>query len=214
MEWTQEKDQKKTEDLPTGEDVSREKGKEKEPAATETAASTGLLHIYWGEGKGKTTAALGLSLRAAGAGRKVCFLQFLKGEGSGERKILRSIPQVELPALPESVKFVFAMNQQEKEETAAFCRELLNWGEKRLSQGWGLVVLDEVLGAVETGLLSEQELLELVHRQREQGYPGDLVFTGRKPPEALKELAQYSTEMVCHRHPYQQGLEARKGIEY
>lgn len=179
-----------------------------------SSLSEGRLHLYWGEGKGKTTAAVGLTVRAAGAGCTCCFLQFLKTEDSSERRVLEHIPQVILPPLPRSMKFVFQMNEAEKRDTSALCSRLLKEGEACLRQGCGLAVLDEVLGAIETGLLPEQELLGLLDRWKKEGWPGDLVLTGRFPSAALQERADYSTEMRCIRHPYENGVPARKGIEY
>lgn len=184
------------------------------------------VHIYFGDGKGKTTAAMGLALRALGAGLRPVIVQFLKTEQTSERRVLEALPKIDLLPLPAAMKFVFQMNEAEKKEAAGFCLQLLQKGIDRFQQQKeGLLLLDEVLDAVETGLLPQGELenalIKLSPRQLGQdGEAGstaafkDVVLTGRRPSPKILELADYCTEMRAVRHPYGSGLPARRGIEY
>lgn len=170
----------------------------------------GKVHIYHGDGKGKTTAAMGLCLRAAGQGFTVGVAQFLKDGSSGECRALHGMPHVRLfPFLPH-VPFTFAMSEGEREKAAAFYTELLRQcGEEAV--GLDLLVLDEVLDVVGTGLVPEADLLHFV-QQRPTGL--ELVLTGRNPSTELLAEADYITEMRAVRHPYQRGELARRGIEW
>lgn len=170
----------------------------------------GKVHIYHGDGKGKTTAAMGLCLRAAGQGFAVGVAQFLKDGSSGECRALSGVPGVRLfPFLPH-VPFTFAMSEGERDNAAAFYRGLLRQcGEE--ADRLDLLVLDEVLDAVGTGLVPEADLLRFV-QQRPAGL--ELVLTGRGPSPELLALADYVTEMRAVRHPYQQGVSARRGVEW
>lgn len=170
----------------------------------------GLIHVYMGDGKGKTTAALGLALRMAGRGGRVLLAQFLKSENSGERAALRQLPGVTLLPLPEQVKFVFQMTPEEKAAYAEETRHTLHRAaeESRIAD---LLILDEALGALETGLLPLEELLRFL-----DGKPAGLevVLTGRAAPQLLLDRADYITRMDKVKHPFDRGIAARKGIEY
>ena len=170
----------------------------------------GLVHIYCGDGKGKTTAAVGLAVRACGAGKKILFVQFLKSESSSERRILKQLDGIELTPCPEKVKFTFRMDEAEKQECRERCAFLLRLTEERLPL-FDLAVLDEVFGALSAGMLEAEELLRLV---REKPEKTELVLTGRNPPPEVTAIADYITEMKKIRHPYDAGTPARKGIEF
>ena len=102
-----------------------------------------MIHLYHGNGKGKTTAAMGLALRMAGRGRPVVIAQFLKGADSGERPALARLPQVTLLPVPERVKFLFAMTEEERQQEARRARELLARAKQAAAYpNCGLVVLD------------------------------------------------------------------------
>lgn len=169
-----------------------------------------MIHLYCGEGKGKTTAAMGLALRMAGRGRGVVIAQFLKGEDSGERRILEQLPQVALLPLPERVKFSFALTPAEREGEKARCLELIaRAGELGAAEDCGLLVLDEVCAAISSGLLPVEAALDCLDRAA-----GEVVITGRNPHPALLERADYVTEMHKIRHPYDLGVTARPGVEF
>ena len=165
-----------------------------------------MIHLYCGEGKGKTTAAMGLALRMAGRGGRVVIAQFLKSADSGERAALAHVPGVTLLEIPEHIKFTFAMNEEERRQTAEQCRALL---EQVSAVRCDMVVLDEVCAALTCGLLEKEPLLTLLDR----GGP-EFVLTGRDPLPELEARAHYITCCGKVRHPYDTGTPARAGVEY
>lgn len=169
-----------------------------------------MVHLYLGDGKGKTTCAMGLALRAAGRDRRVVIAQFLKSENSGERKALRLFPNVILLPVPDRVKFTFTMSEEEKKAAAEHARRLLTAAEG-LMAGCDLLVLDEICAAVNTGLLTPEQVTDLLDRRPQEL---EIVLTGRDPLPALYERADYITEMVKRKHPYDKGVAAREGTEY
>lgn len=171
----------------------------------------GCVHLYWGDGKGKTTAAAGLALRALGQRLPVVFLQFLKDGQSGELEPLRRLGAVVLSGEP-GMKFVFQMTAEEKADLKGRQDRMLREAADRLPEnGQGLLILDEACAALQTGTVSEPLLKEVVlHRPPEW----EVVLTGRDPAPWMREAADYSTEMRCAAHPFHKGLPARKGIEY
>lgn len=172
----------------------------------------GRVHIYHGEGKGKTTAAMGLALRALGSGWRVYIVQFLKGEPSGEISVLETLPGVSILRGKPGTKFSFQMNGAEREEARQLHTGQLARAMAAAKAGaCELLVLDEALGACACGLLDEDELLRYIADKP----PGlELVLTGRGPSPALLAAADYVTEMKLQKHPFQQGLTARKGVEF
>lgn len=170
----------------------------------------GYIHIYCGDGKGKTTAAVGLGIRACGAGLSVVFTQFLKGPESAERRILERLPGITLIRVPDSVKFTFRMNSEEKREAALFCKEQLKES-LELARNADMLILDEAFGAVSSGLLEESVLLEAIVT-KPAGL--ELILTGREPGEKILQAADYISEIIKKKHPFDEGVAARKGIEY
>jgi len=169
-----------------------------------------MIHIYYGDGKGKTTAAMGLALRMAGRGRGVVIAQFLKGGDSGERRALAQLPQVTLLPLPERVKFTFQLSPAEREAEARRSLALLEEA-VRLARApdCGLLVLDEVCDGVNTGLLPLEKLLQAL-----DGLSCEAVLTGREPHPELLVRADYLTCCGKVRHPFDQGAPARPGVEF
>ena len=169
-----------------------------------------MVHIYCGDGKGKTPCAMGLAVRAAGHGRKVVVAQFLKGSNSGERAVLENLPMVNCLPVPETIKFIFAMDEQEKAEaraqmTAAFAQAV------EAGRDSDLLVLDELCGAITTGMVPLEDVLAFLD-SRPEGL--EVVITGRDPAPALQEQADYITEMRKVKHPFDKGVNAREGIEW
>ncbi|NLJ70591.1 MAG: cob(I)yrinic acid a,c-diamide adenosyltransferase [Clostridiaceae bacterium] len=175
--------------------------------------TTGKIHLYAGDGKGKTTAAVGLVVRAAGYGLRVMFIQFLKYGDSSELKVLQNLPNVKVLSGMPTQKFTFVMNEEEKAETKSWCESHLMQGisaadEKEID----VLILDEALGALSTGMLSEQVLLDFLNKKPETL---EVVLTGRDPSQALIEIADYYSEIHAVKHPYNtEKLMARPGIEY
>ena len=169
-----------------------------------------MLHIYCGDGKGKTTCSMGLAVRAAGHGRSVVVAQFLKGGNSGERVVLESLPSVNCIPVPETIKFVFAMNEQEKTEARA---QMTGAFEQAVaaSRNSDLLVLDELCSAISTGMVPLETVLDFLDNCPEQL---EVVITGRDPAPELQERADYITEMRKVKHPFDKGVNAREGVEW
>ena len=166
-----------------------------------------MLHLYWGNGKGKTTAAMGLALRALGHGRRVTIVQILKDGTSGEIAPLRAAG-AKVYACPNA-KFTWLMTEEDKAEARAASSQALSTA---LAEPFGLLVLDEACAALQSGILDENLLRKATTLAKTDGR--EVAVTGRTPPVWLVEAADYSTEMVPHKHPYTQGIAAREGIEY
>lgn len=172
----------------------------------------GLIHIYCGENKGKTTASLGLAIRAAGAGKKVIFSQFLKDGSSAELGPLSTIPGISIKICEKPHGFIWTMTEEEKLAAAADYTALFHEVRDLARQGEAdLLILDEILGAVTTRMVPEPQLIDFLD-QKPEGL--EVVLTGRDPSPALMERADYITEMKKIKHPFDQGIPARKGIEY
>lgn len=167
----------------------------------------GLVHLYYGEGKGKTTAAMGLALRALGQGMRVTVVQFLKTGTSGELEPLQQLGATVYSGHP-GIKFTSQMTAEERAQTAsendAHLREALQCP-------CDLLILDEICAAREKRMLDETLARQAV-LARPEGR--EVVLTGRRPEPWMLEAADYITEMRVQRHPYAQGIPARKGIEF
>lgn len=172
----------------------------------------GYVQIYTGEGKGKTTAALGLGLRAVGRGFKVIMFQFLKGAHSGE---LDSAPCFEdrfkIIRLAETKKFVGAMDEEELTELKLKLKEEISQVKKVLAEkSCDILILDEMMAVLHAGLLGVDEVLSLI---KARPSTMELVLTGRAVPDEIVELADLVTEMRPIKHYMDQGVMARIGIE-
>ncbi|MCR4442809.1 MAG: cob(I)yrinic acid a,c-diamide adenosyltransferase [Peptococcaceae bacterium] len=172
----------------------------------------GYIQVYTGNGKGKTTAALGLGLRAVGRGLKVVMFQFLKGGFSGELESARRLaPYFEIRRLAAADKPTWALLEDEKsvlrEKFAQEYAEL----EKFIREGSAdLVILDEVMAAVHYGLLNASDVCRLMEIKPQEM---ELVLTGRNAPPEILERADLVTEMRPVKHYYSSGVKARDGIE-
>jgi cob(I)alamin adenosyltransferase len=174
----------------------------------------GLTLVFTGNGKGKTTAAVGLTIRAAGNRMRVFFLQFIKGQWkTGEREILRSLPGVDLEVTGRG----FTIEQLRDpriplEDHAAAAAHGWSVAQQIVHEGdYDMVVLDEILGAVHAGLVPLDELLEMARTKPPLLH---LVLTGRNAPPELVELADLVSEIQPIKHPLQQGIKAQRGIEF
>lgn len=172
------------------------------------AAKKGLIHIYTGDGKGKTTASVGLAVRASGAGRKVAFVQFMKGMPSSEIKQLKALGVTVVKA-GTITKFVPYMTDEERAQCA---EEQMNGFAKAVAMAPDIdvLVLDEMISAVTTGMIPEERLLDFL---RDKPAKLEVVMTGRDVPKAIAALADYLSDIRAVKHPYEQGIPARKGIE-
>ena len=175
----------------------------------------GLVHIYCGDGKGKTSAAIGLAVRAAGCGKRVVIARFLKTDNSGEVEILKKIPEVTLIPCRKTFGFVRSMDEETKRECAAYHRELFGEAVK-LAEHADLVVFDEIMAAVNYGMVPEHDVLEFLENRpgRDQTDGLEIVLTGRDPSEKLIAAADYVSEICKRKHPFDRGIMARRGVEY
>ena len=169
-----------------------------------------MVHIYCGDGKGKTTAAMGLALRMAGAGKQVLIGQFFKNGSSGEIRALKAVPGVETVHC-ETVPGRYAnmtpeQRAQARRDYTAYLLELLERGKAA-----DLLVLDEVISALNRGIVPMEPVAAYL---KAWGGEKEIVLTGRNPAQTLVDLADYVTEMRKEKHPFDQGVRARKGIEY
>lgn len=170
----------------------------------------GKIHIYCGDGKGKTTAAIGLSVRATGQGYKVIFVQFLKTSPTGELQIFEKIDDIEVVRSEKPMKFTFLMNEQELEECRKINCNMLEQVLQREFTAQTLLVLDESIGSIHAGVLDEEKVLEFLGSKP----MCEVVLTGRNPSDALVNMADYVTEMKKIKHPYDYAVDARRGIEF
>ena len=199
-----------------------------------------MIQLYTGDGKGKTTAAVGQAVRAVGSGYRVMFCQFMKGGESGELEVLKGLPQVEIYRCEREFPFFNAMTDRDKEEITEIHNEIIRNIIRRLdglnntgnisTNGSGaaglMVVLDEITYPLNWGLIDVSLFKDLVGKMKAlyNGRSGDsgeeslsrieLVLTGREPDRFILENADYITEMKKLRHPFDRGIQARKGIEY
>lgn len=169
----------------------------------------GLIHVYTGTGKGKTTAALGMALRAMGHGIRVLIVQFMKTPGFySECKAADRLDGMDIVATARSC-LVYEKEAQPEDREAA--KEALRMAEEGMRSGdYGMVIMDEINVAVKWGLVGSQEVLEAV---RSRGERVEVVLTGRYAPREFLEMADYVTEMDCIRHPYEKGIVSRSGID-
>lgn len=171
-----------------------------------------MIHIYCGDGKGKTTAALGLVLRASGAGMRVRFVQLLKGGHTSELAGLAGLPGVTVCRCDRDYGFTFRMTDADRAAITACHNTLLRDAMQAVQEGTAdLLVLDEFCAAYNTGLLDRALAERLV---LEFPPTAELVLTGREPAQIFLDAADYISEIRAVRHPYTKGIAAREGIEY
>ena len=170
----------------------------------------GLIHLYCGDGKGKSPAAAGLALRAAGAGKRVLFLQFFKDGSSSEISLLKQLPGVEVLICPRHFGRFRNMSEEQKAEAREAYGALFEEA-CRKAQEKDLLVLDEAVSACGHGVIPEEKLLAFLRDKPEEL---EVVLTGREPSEGLYAAADYITRMEKLRHPFDVGIPARLGIEF
>ena len=169
----------------------------------------GQVQIYTGNGKGKTTAALGLCLRASGHGLRICFIQFMKSGEYGELKALKKFPKVIIKqfGLPGLIKVGQAKPQDWKlaDQALQYAKKAIN------SQKYDLIVLDEIIVAIYFKLIAESKVIKII-KEKPKGL--ELVLTGRKCSAKVINTADLVSEVKEIKHYYKSGLKARSGIEY
>lgn len=177
--------------------------------ATETKEKYGMIHVLYGAGRGKTTSAMGLAVRAAGAGLDVDIVQFMKDGKSSEVEALKGMQKITYYC-PGFNGFVYLGAKAPKEDIS-YTAAALNYSRSCSAKGTDLLVCDEILNAVMFGLLSLEEVLYLIEQKRPSM---ELVLTGLYCPDEIRNDADYCSEIREVKHPYKNGIKARLGIEY
>lgn len=172
-----------------------------------TKLKRGLVQVYTGRGKGKTTAAWGQVLRASGQGLKVAIIQFFKGKGSGEARMAKKLKLDVYSFCPVHPSFGGKKEKLKKEcgEGLAFAKKLV------MRKKHDMIILDEINIAMRDRLIEVNGVLDLI-KEKPKGV--ELILTGRGAPKKITKQANLVTEMREAKHPYQKGIKGRKGIEY
>jgi len=174
---------------------------------TDEGASKGLIQVYTGDGKGKTTAALGLALRAVGQGMKVIVIQFVKGNHTcGEHLFIAKYRPFNIVELNIGNSFTQTLDELRPvtEKTLAFAEETI------VSGSYDMVILDEIFVAVKKGLITTEQVKGLMDKKPEGV---ELVLTGRGAPAEIIQQADLVTKMLAVKHPFTKGIPKRRGIE-
>lgn len=173
----------------------------------------GLVEIYMGDGKGKTTAALGQAMRSAGRGLKVYMVQFLKGGKTGELNSAEKLyPEFQIFRFEKPRGFFWTLNDTEINELKGEIGEAFDFCEKAAQNNeCDVLILDEILGVLKNKLLPQERVMKLLKNKPQNM---EIILTGREAPQELINLADLVTEMKEIKHYYSKGIAARKGIEY
>jgi cob(I)alamin adenosyltransferase len=172
----------------------------------------GLIQLYTGDGKGKTTAAIGAAVRAAGRGRRVLFVQFLKGRPTGELAALGHVPGIRIRRLSRDYGFFKNMSDADRDQVRFEHDRLLIFIAQDLQNGGtDFLVLDELAATMRHGLIDQDRVRQLLDSKPEFL---EIVITGRDAPQLLVERADYISEIRKIRHPFDSGTPARKGVEW
>lgn len=172
----------------------------------------GLIHIYCGDGQGKTTAALGLALRASGSGMKVHIVQLLKGSPTSELISLAQISNISVARCQKDYGFTFNISDENKKQLISEHNKLLLDAVNLMDDGkTDMLIIDEFNAAYEYDLM-DREIGDRIVMNKPESV--ELVLTGRNPAEKFIEAADYVSQINCIKHPYESGITARKGIEF
>lgn len=172
----------------------------------------GLIHIYTGNGKGKTTAAVGLTVRCVGSGEKVVFTQLMKGNHSSERKILEQLDGVFVIPAEKTFGFSWTLTDEEKAEAKeVYTRQFDAAVAKAAEEGCRMIVFDEMISAYNNNMIDREHVLDFLKHKPEHL---EVVLTGRDPEAELVDLASYVSDIQKVKHPYENGIPFRKGIEH
>ncbi len=171
----------------------------------------GYTILYYGDGKGKTTAALGLALRAAGDNKKTLIIQFIKSIKASEFRSIAQLNNIEIKAGGKGFYKIAGDKQPEKVHSKA-AYQALDLAQKSLKlKKWDIVILDEILDTVEWKLIPEVKVIELI---KSKPKAKTLVVTGHKASKKVKDICSLVTEMKKIKHPYDKGIKAKKGIDF
>lgn len=172
----------------------------------------GLIHIYTGDGKGKTTAAVGQGTRTSGGGYKVLMTQFLKGDDTGELySIEKMAPNFEIKRFASIKNFYRNLDEAGRQQVQQEANDGIKFIQTALEEEcYNLIIMDEIMAVLYLEIIPVEVVVNLLKNKPEHV---EMILTGRNAPEELIQLADYVTEMKMIKHPFQQGIYARKGIE-
>lgn len=173
----------------------------------------GLVQVYYGKGKGKTTAAIGLGIRAIGNDYKVIMIQFLKHDTTGECRMLKELePDFKIFHFEKRRGFTWQLSEEEKKELRSETSNALKFASKVMDTGQcDVLILDELLNSLELGFVTGEEVCTLIDNKSEDV---ELVLTGRSLPDCIAERADYISHIEEVKHPMGKGIDARRGIEF
>lgn len=172
----------------------------------------GLIHVYCGEGKGKTTSAMGLALRAYGNGIKIIIVQFLKNKDSGEISVLKNLKGITILKSNLDLGFTFNMTETQKKQCKEINDRLFDEMLSKINcNNPNLILLDEIIYAYNKNLINKEKFIDFLKSNKENT---EIVLTGRNPSKEIIELADYVSEIKKIKHPYDKGIPSRKGIEF
>ena len=169
-----------------------------------------MLEIYCGDGKGKTTAAMGLALRCAGCGMRVHIVQFMKGTKTGEIEAIKQIKGITVSRCDKNYGFLINMDDGLK-KAIIDCHNKMLWEAEKIIGEVDMLILDEFNSAYEYNLLDRELAKKIIF---ENCKDREIVLTGRNPKKEFKGIADYISEIKAVKHPYSLGVKARKGVEY
>lgn len=167
-----------------------------------------MIHIYCGDGKGKTTAAVGMAVRIAAYGKKVLFVQFLKGAPTGETEVLKKSGAITVLRCDRDYGFFNNMTDEDKKNISQIHNENLSYAENNMDS-FDMIIFDEIFPAYRYNLLNKETVMNIA-----DNYKGELIMTGREPQQCFAEKADYISEIKKIKHPFDKGIGAREGIEF
>jgi len=170
-----------------------------------------MIQCYFGNGKGKTTAAIGLSVRCVGCGNKVLFVQFLKNNDSSEFKVLKDINGIDILYSKNYYALYDNLNKERISAISEAYIRLLFEDTKNKAIFYQMIVLDEILDAVEYGYIDEDKLIKLLSEIKKYS---EIILTGHKITKKIENISDYVSEIKEISHPYTKGVLAREGIEF
>lgn len=175
-------------------------------------SNRGFVHVYYGNGKGKTSILNGMAIRALGANHQVCYIRFLKNRETSENKILEQLGVSINNFYYFSEKFIWEMNQEEREKFKAETQKGFNFLKDQLKKAaWDLILIDEILGTIENKFIDINELIKILkERQPHQ----EIVLSGRPYFNELDEISDLVSEVKEIKHYFSQKVAPRKGIEF
>lgn len=169
-----------------------------------------MLHIYYGNGKGKTCAAVGAAVRAAGQNLSVCFIQHLKSAKTGEHLVLQHIPNITVAALPESLPFTDIMTIEQRRDARALFLSQLNTAKQAVLK-YDVVVMDELFSVLDVGYITKKDVIQFLKTASKMC---EIIATGHEVADEILAIGDYVTCMEKTSHPFDKGVSARRGIEF